>query len=84
MKGNSLKHLLLSPNDSFVAGEMITLFPLQRLASYIVREILENKLDGTNDTLRDVQISIFLKLFQIQNRYIQLIAFLNLVSKSRP
>jgi hypothetical protein len=36
------------------------------------------------DTLRDVQVSIFPKNFQVSNGYMQLIAFINLVSNRRP
>jgi hypothetical protein len=34
--------------------------------------------------LRDAQISIISKIFQVSKGYIQLIAFLNLVSNHRP
>ena len=36
------------------------------------------------DTLRDVQVSIFPKNFQVSNGYLHRIAFLNLVSNRRP
>jgi hypothetical protein len=39
---------------------------------------------STFDTLRDVQVSIFLKIFQVSNGYMQLIASSVLVSNRRP
>ena len=44
----------------------------------------KNQISGESDTLRDVQISIFLKSFQIPKGYLKPIAFLNPVSNHWP